>query len=124
MKPGNPVFTQAISIGTFIALVKAILAFLLAFHVFNFDADQNSTVNVLVDIAVPVLSVFAGAWWASRKVTSLAAPRDSDGAPLSRPDSTPAIAELESKHEEALKINQSVDKGADDRRIKRDAGTR
>lgn len=119
MKPANPVITQAISAGTIVVLVKAILAVLLAFHVFTFDETQNNTVNYLVDVGVPVLAILGGAWWASRKVTSLAAPRDSDGVPLTRPDNSPAIAELESAHQEALKINRNVDKATDDRRIER-----
>lgn len=119
MKPANPVITQALSAGTFVVLAKAILAVLLAFHVFTFDETQNTTVNYLVDVGIPIIAIIGGAWWASRKVTPLAAPRDIDGAPLSRKDNKPAIAELESVHEEAIKINQSVDKAIDDRRIKR-----
>lgn len=119
MKPANPVVTQAISAATFIALVKAVVAVLLAFGVFSFDEKQSSTIDALIDTAIPILAIFVGAWWASRKVTNLAAPRDSDGAVLSRPDNAPAIAEMESLHGEALKVNQSVDKQTDDRRIKR-----
>lgn len=119
MKPANPVITQAISVAALVTVVKALLAVLLAFHVFTFDETQNTTVSYLVDVGVPILAIIGGAWWASRKVTSLAAPRDIDGAPLTRPDNTPAIAELESTHAEALKINQTVDKETDDRRIKR-----
>lgn len=119
MKPTNPVLTQAISAATFIALIKAIIAVLNAFHIFNFDEQQNATLVALIDTAIPVVAVLFGGWWASRKVTPLAAPRDSDGAELSRPDNSPAIAEMESIHVEALKINESVEKPTDDRRIRR-----
>jgi len=119
MKPANPVITQAVSAAAFIAVVKATLAMLIAFHVFVFSEEQKNSVDAWVDNVVPVLAIIGGAWWASRKVTSLAAPRDVDGAPLTRPDNSPAIAELESVHSEALKVNQEVDKATDDRRIKR-----
>lgn len=118
MKPANPVIVQAISAGTIVVVVKAILEVLLAFHVFTFDERQNNTVSYLIDVGVPLLAILGSALWASRKVTSLAAPRDIDGAPLTRPDNTPAIAELEKVHSEALKVNQAVDKIADERRIK------
>lgn len=119
MNSANPVVTQAISAATIIALIKAIVVVLKAFDVFNFDEDQDSAVNLLIDTGIPIVAVLGGAWWASRKVTSLAAPRDVDGATLSRPDNAPAIGEMESIHQEALKVNQSVDKATDDRRIKR-----
>lgn len=119
MKDANPVITQAVSATAFIALVKATLAMLIAFHVFVLTEEQMASVNTWVDNVVPILAIVVGAWWASRKVTSLAAPRDADGTPLTRPDNAPAIGELESIQSEALKINQSVDKQADERRIKR-----
>ncbi len=117
MKPANPVVTQAISAAAFITLVKATLALLIAFHVFTFDDSQKASVDYWVDNAVPILAIIGGAWWASRKVTSLAAPRDVDGAPLTRPDNSPAITELENSHQEAININKSVDKQVDERRI-------
>lgn len=119
MKPSNPVYVQAISAATLITVVKALLAVFLAFHVFSFDENQNSTINYLLDVGMPVLAILGGAWWASRRVTSLAAPRDIDGSPLTRPDNTPAIAELAGAQNEAIKINQSVDQRADERRIER-----
>lgn len=119
MKPANPVFTQAISAAAFITLIKALLAVLLAFHVFIFDDKQNTTVNYLIDNAIPILAIFIGAWWASRKVTSLAAPRDIDGTPLTRPDNAPALVELTEAHDEAIKINQTVDKQIGERGVVR-----
>jgi len=123
MKPSNPVLTQAISAATLVTVVKAIISVFLAFHVFTFDDKQNDTVNYLIDVGIPVLAIFGGAWWASRKVTPLAAPRDVDGAQLTRADNSPAIGELEHDHQEAIKINQKIDNQADkvqdDRRIER-----
>lgn len=117
MKPASPVYTQAISAAAFITVVKALLAVLLAFHVFTFDTNQSATVGYFIDDAIPILAILVGAWWASRKVTSLAAPRDIDGTPLSRPGNAPAIVELAQAHDEAIKINQTIDKQAGERRI-------
>lgn len=121
MKESNPVVTQAISAVSFIALIKAVIAVLKAFNVINFNEEQDTTIIILIDTGIPILVILFGAWWASRKVTPLAAPRDVDGATLSRPDNSLAIeesAKIESDHEKALKMNESMSK-VDERRIKR-----
>lgn len=111
MNPSNPVITQAAIITGLITLLKLVVAFGKAFHWFNFDEAQDLVVKDLIETGLPILAVILGAWWASRRTTPLSEPRDVDGTPLTRPDNTPAIPQIQAAHTEALKINDKIDEG-------------
>lgn len=54
-----------------------------------------------------------GAWWQSRQTTPLAAPRDTDNVPLTRPGDVPANKEMAALQSEAIEINKGVTASGD-----------
>lgn len=67
------------------------------------DAQQAVTLSMVMAI----INV-GGAFWQNNQTTPLAAPRDIDGAELSRAGDGPALKELAAIQTEAIEINKSV----------------
>lgn len=69
------------------ALVSALIVAAVALGYLDWDETQQAAVMAVVVAAV---NVVAGIW-ARGQVTPLRQPRDVDGQPLTRPDSSPAL---------------------------------
>lgn len=67
------------------------------------DSTQQAVTLTLIMSGINV----AGALWQGRETTALSKPTDEDGVPLTRPDNTPAKAELRNLQTEAIEINLS-----------------
>lgn len=118
MPKDNPVAVQALSAGAFIVVVKALIVYFRTMGWINLTDDGFQATVDVIDTVLPILAVWIGAWWASRRVTSLTDARDVDGTPLTRPDNSPPIPQVEAvekKQEEAIKLNAEID----ERRLKR-----
>lgn len=109
MQTTNPVVTQAASATAILVVIKALLIYARIMGWLNLDEDRfNATVS-FVETVIPIGAVWAGAWWAMRRVTPLEKPVDVDGTPLTRPDNSPAIPQMASLHKEAIKLNENID---------------
>jgi hypothetical protein len=114
----NPVVVQATVVATFITICKAIIGVAKAFKLVELTSEQDVAVTYLVETLITGVAILVGAWWASKKVTSLTSAKDIDGTPLTRPDNSLPIPQqkaVEKAHESALKINEQIN----DREIQR-----
>jgi len=69
-----------------VALVTALLVLSVSFGLSLTDEQRAAIIGVVV-----IVAPLASAWWIRRQVTPLSAPRDEDGAPLTRMDNSPTI---------------------------------
>lgn len=117
MDNNNPVVIQALSVSGAIIVVKSLMNLA---KVNGWIDMSNPEVEAawlsFIETALPIVVVWIGAWWASRRTTNLKDPKDVDGTPLSRPDNAPTIPQMASLQKEA----QNIDKKIDDRRLRRD----
>ncbi len=111
MNNTDPVVANALSISAAIVVFKAFMTLGQSLGWWSLSAEQNSAVANFLDIAIPVIAVWLGVIWTKRNVTSLKLPTDVDGAPLTRPDNTPAIKELAVLQKEAIEINKEITRG-------------
>lgn len=81
------------------ALLSAGIVALVALGYLPWDETQQAAVMGVVVAAVNVIA----AVWARQRTTPLVEPRDIDGAPLTRPNNSPALPELEQLMKEAQK---------------------
>ena len=107
----NPVVMNALSISAAIVVFKALMELGQAMGWWNLTAEQNSALVKFLDIAVPIVAVWLGVIWTRRNVTPLKSPTDIDGVPLSRPDNTPAIKQMEVIQKEAISMNKEITRG-------------
>lgn len=110
MNTNNPVVAGSVGVSGAIILVKAIIT--LGTSSGWWDEEQAAAWIVFFNDVLPIVFVWAGAWWVSRKTTSLADPKDKDGVELTRQGTNePAIEKLEALHSEAIMINKLQDRG-------------
>lgn len=108
MNLDNPVILGGISVSSLLVLIKAVISLGLSLHWWTKEgADAWSS---FTEVVLPIVAVWAVAWYTARKVTPLSKPVDVDNVPLTRPDNAPAIKELEGIQSEALKINDNINK--------------
>ena len=72
-----------------VAFVSAVIVLAISFGAPITEAQKAAIIGVVV-----IVAPLAAAWYIRRHTTSLADPRDADGAPLSRPDNSPTIAQV------------------------------
>lgn len=77
-----------------VAAVSAVIAALIAFGVIDWSDDQRAAFMAAVVAVLGVVGPSIAAWWIRRQTTPLADPKDADGAPLSRSDNSPTIAQV------------------------------
>lgn len=79
----EPVVTAA----SVAALISSGVAFARLMGWIVLDDEQFNALMVFVNLLLPIVA----AMWARAQVTPLRQPRDVDGQPLTRPDSSPAL---------------------------------
>ena len=92
----QPVVTAATLHTLLVVLGNALVAWLSAMGIVQWDDAQKAATNGLIVALVNVAAIVGPAWWAKGKTAALADPRDEDGAPLSRSDNSPTIAQVRS----------------------------
>lgn len=75
--------------GAIYALLNAVLALVVGMGWYPLTAEQMVLWNTLFAAVIAV-----GTYFVQKRTTSLANPRDEDGAPLSRADNSPTIAQV------------------------------
>lgn len=116
----NPVVNQAASATTAIVLIKAIITYFRTMGWWDVDQARYDATFEFVDVVVPIVAVWVGAFLTMRKVTSRSNPTDVDGTPLSRPGDVPPIPQMKKIQEEAIRINEKISQEIDERRIQRE----
>ena len=86
----NPTYTA----NGIVAAISAAVACLIAFGYLNWTEEQQRLFLAAVVAVLGVVGPLASAWWIARKTTALSNPRDEDGAPLTRSDNSPTIAQV------------------------------
>lgn len=104
MITSNPTIVGGVSATSGIILIKAIINLGLALHWWT--KDQANAWSDFTDVGLPILIVWGAAYYASKYTTPLDKPRDIDGVTLTRPDNSPAIAEIQNLQTEAIKIDK------------------
>lgn len=107
----NPVLAASASVTGVIVFVKALISLARAMNWFSMTEDQWNAWSVFFETVIPIAAVWIGAWWVSRQTTSLANPRDVDGAALSRSDDQLPIKKLEAVQSEAIQMNKAITRG-------------
>lgn len=92
-----------VSAGALAGVLSAVLLWVRMMGWINWTDDQFNQFMIVVSLVLPIVTGI----WARQRVTPLAAPRDTDGAPLSRPGDVPANKELEALQTDAIEINLS-----------------
>lgn len=115
MPNDNPVLTQAAGVTGFIVVVKTLITYFRAMGWIDLDEERYQLTVSTLETILPIAAIWVGVLWARRKVTPLAAPRDIDGTPLSRPDNTPAIPQMAKEQQEAIELNKKIDERKIDR---------
>lgn len=103
----NPVITNGVSVSATIILVKTIISLGQVMLWWNLNDEQTAAWLTFVEVSIPILVVWIGTWLVKRSTTPLSRPIDEDGAPLTRPDNSPAIGEIRAAQTEAIHMNQS-----------------
>lgn len=116
MDKNSPLVMQALSVSGAILVVKS---FLNLAKVSGWIDMSNPEVEAawlgFIETALPIIFVWVGTLWLSRRTTSLKDPKDIDGTPLSRPEDKPTIPQMASLQKEAIEIDKKIE----DRRLRR-----
>lgn len=86
----EPVIWSAVIIG----FVQATVVLCTAMGWVDLSTEQQSAVYAFAAALLALILPVLGAWYARSKTTPLADPRDEDGAPLSRVDNSPTLAQV------------------------------
>lgn len=111
MKNSNPAVVNGVFVSSAIVLVKALLPLGQTMGWWNLTDDQTKALVDFLETAIPIAVLWVGTIWVAKKTTPLANPVDEDGVQLTRPDNTPAKAELRAMQKEALKIDKEITRG-------------
>jgi hypothetical protein len=109
MNGNNPVIIGGISIASVILFVKATLNLAQSMRWLTLESQQWLDLANYAETVIPIIAVGFITWWTSRNTTNLSSPRDVDGAPLTRPDNSPAIKKMENLQDEAIKIDKKIE---------------
>lgn len=107
----NPIVAQGGLAAAIIVLVKATITLLAGLKVLT--PEIATLLSDYFNTVIPVAAILIGAWWAAKRTTPLDKPTDVDGIPLTRPDNTPAIIEMQNLQTEAIKIDRVKTKELD-----------
>ena len=77
--------------GSIVGLLMSMIAWLNVMGYLSWTPDQVSATEQMATIAMPLLMMAATTVITWYKVTPMSDPRDDDGAPLTRPDGSPAM---------------------------------
>lgn len=80
-----------LTVAAIVAVINTFILMAVSLGWLDLDGDQIGYINAFVVALMSVVFPLAGAWYANRKVTPLANPKDVDGEPLTRSDNSPAI---------------------------------
>lgn len=86
----EPVITAAAIIG----LVQAAVVLAVSMGWLDLSTEQQNNVYAFAAALLALIFPLLGAWYARGKTTPLANPTDEDGAPLSRADNSPTLAQV------------------------------
>lgn len=109
MPNDNPVVVQAAWVTGVIIVVKTLITYFRVMGWIELPEEKFQATISVFETLIPIVAVWGGVLWARRKVTSLTNPTDVDGTPLTRPDNTPSIPQMEKQQVEAIELNKKID---------------